>query len=297
MDRSTVRLIMAILAVLMGLYFVILAPGQIDVTQDGLMWKQTKQGEAFGPGPISRLFIGTFFRGALIMAGLTLIAIAYELYRGKKWAWPLALFCLAVAPVGAFFIGLGFMENLKAYPPAWTVFIIGLIGFWAMLLLQENNRQTKVTLFITATLVGMIGSQAFTLFPHFIRLVMRDYAGAISDPTVQIMRHSGPIMFILIGLTMAAIPLLAKKKETGWWLALISGLGVAVAGFPVHYYRPTASLVPEGTFAASPLTSTYFMAGVQGVILVVILLLPYFRNSLIASEEEIEITTSTAHTG
>lgn len=61
-------------------------------------------------------------------------------------------------------------------------------------------------------------------------------------------------------------------------MALISGLSIAVAGFPVHALRPTASLVPEGTFAASPFTSTYFMAAAQGVLLVVLLLLPYFKK-------------------
>ncbi len=280
MDKKhqTARTIMAIVAVVVGLYFVFLAPAQLDNTQFTLIWKQTKQGTTFGPGPLSRLYLGTLLRGAIIMAGLALIAIAYELYKGKKWARPFALTMLAVAPIGAFFVGLGYLENIGGFPPAWAVFIIGLLAFWAILLLEPNDKQTKIAQFVVITLVGMLGTQAFTLAPHTYRLMAQDYGKAIKVPEVNILLHSGPIMLILIFLCWFAIPQLAEGKEKGWWMALISGLSIAVAGFPVHVLRPTASLVPEGTLAASPFTSTYFMAALQGVILVIILLIPYFKK-------------------
>lgn len=278
-SHQTARTIMAVVAVLLGLYFVFLAPAQLDSTQYTLIWKQTKQGTAFGAGPVSRLWIGMMLRGALIMAGLALIAVSHELYKGTKWAHPFALTMAAVAPIGAFFIGLGYLENIGGLPPAWIVFFVGLIGFWAILLLKPNDKRTKIVQFVIITLVGMLGAQAFTLAPHTYRIVAKDFGVALSDPTVGILLHSGPIMIILIFLTWFAIPQLAQNKEKGWWMALISGLSIAVAGFPVHQLRPTASLVPEGTFAASPFTSTYFMAALQGVILVIILLIPYFKDN------------------
>jgi hypothetical protein len=276
--HQTARTIMAIVAVILGLYFVFLAPAQLDNTQFTLMWKQTKQGANFGAGPVSRLWIGMMLRGALIMAGLALIAVAHELYKGTKWAHPFALTMAAVAPIGAFFIGLGYLENIGGLPPAWIVFFVGLIGFWAILLLKPAEKQVKIAQFVVITLVGMLGAQAFTLAPHTYRIVAKDFGVALSDPTVNILLHSGPIMLILIFLTWFAIPQLAAGKEKGWWMALIAGLSMAVAGFPVHALRPTASLVPEGTLAASPFTSTYFMAAAQGVILVIILLIPYFKK-------------------
>ncbi len=277
-SHQTARTIMAVVAVLLGLYFIFLAPAQLDNTQFTLIWKQTKQGTNFGPGPLSRLYLGTMLRGAIIMAGVALVAVAYELYRGKKWARPFALTMAAVAPMGAFFVGLGYLENIGGMPPAWFVFIIGLIGFWAILLLEPNSKHTKIAQFVIITLVGMLATQAFTLAPHTYRLMAQDYAKALKEPTVNILLHSGPIMLILIFLTWFAIPELAKGKAKGWWMALISGASVAIAGFPVHFLRPTASLVPEGTLPASPFTSTYFMVAVQGVLLVILLLIPYFKS-------------------
>ncbi|MGB2896402.1 MAG: hypothetical protein WBB65_09615 [Anaerolineales bacterium] len=61
---------------------------------------------------------------------------------------------------------------------------------------------------------------------------------------------------------------------------MISGLLIAVASFPVHYLRPSASLVPADTLEATIFTSAYWMAGAQGVILVVLLLIPFFKDRI-----------------
>jgi hypothetical protein len=60
---------------------------------------------------------------------------------------------------------------------------------------------------------------------------------------------------------------------------------MAMGAFPVHYLRPTASLVPADTLAPSVFTSAYWMAGAQGVILVILLLIPFFKDRLYDKEE------------
>jgi len=55
---------------------------------------------------------------------------------------------------------------------------------------------------------------------------------------------------------------------------------MAIGAFPVHYLRPIVSLVPTGLFAPSVFTSAYWMAGVQGVILVILLLIPFSKDRL-----------------
>jgi len=107
--------------------------------------------------------------------------------------------------VGSFYIGLGWLENLKAFPPAYITFLLSLIAFWAMLLLKENEGKTKVALFVVFSLLGMIGAQAFTFFPHALRVVMKDYSAALLDPTVSILRHTGPLMFVTVVLVLFAI--------------------------------------------------------------------------------------------
>jgi len=271
---------MAAIAALVGLYLVFIAPGYFDATMDKLILAKTKQATVFASGPLTRLYIGAFYSGIEMLAGLGLIVLSFALYKGKKWAWSMAVLLLAIPAVGSFYIGLGWLENLKAFPPAYITFLLSLIAFWAMLLLKENEGKTKVALFVVFSLLGMIGAQAFTFFPHALRVVMKDYSAALLDPTVSILRHTGPLMFITVVLVLFAIWALAARKESGWWLALISGLLIAVASFPVHYLRPSASLVPADTLEASIFTSAYWMAGAQGVILVILLLIPFFKDRL-----------------
>jgi len=277
---------MAAIAALIGLYLVFIAPGYFDATMDKLILAKTKQATVFSSGPLTRLFIGSFYSGIEMLAGLGLIITSFALYKGKKWAWSMAVLLLAIPAIGNFYIGLGWLENLKAFPPAYITFMLSLVAFWAMILLKENDGKTKVSFFVIFTLLGMVGAQAFTFFPHALRVVMKDYGAALLNPAVSILRHTGPLMFITVILVLFAIWSLAAKKEAGWWLALISGLLIAVASFPVHYLRPSASLVPADTLEASIFTSAYWMAGAQGVILVVLLLIPFFKDRLYIKTEQ-----------
>lgn len=183
------------------------------------------------------------------------------------------------------YVGLGWLENLKMFPPAYTTFFLSLIAFWAMLLLKENDGKTKISMFLVFTLLGMLGAQAFMLSPHAVRVILKDPAAALLDPTAAILRHTGPLMFIVFIFSALAIWKLAQRKESGWYLALLSGLVMAIGAFPVHYLRPTASLVPADTLAPSVFTSAYWMAGAQGVILVILLLIPFFKDRLFDEAE------------
>jgi hypothetical protein len=118
-----------------------------------------------------------------------------------------------------------------------------------------------------------------------VRVILKDPAAALLDPTAAILRHTGPLMFIVFILSALAIWKLAQRKESGWYLALLSGLVMAIGAFPVHYLRPSASLVPKGTLAPSVFTSAYWMAGAQGVILVILLLIPFFKDRLFDEAE------------
>ena len=285
-------LAMALIVLVVGIFYAFIAPSNMDFTQDTLLWKNTANGTNWSGGPVSRFYVGALLRAAMIIGGFALIGLAYPLYKGRKFAWPVALTLMSIAPIGQFFIGLGYMENFSLYPPlayplAWNAFIIGLFGFWGLILLKEmKSKQEKVSLFVTLTLLGMIGSQAFALMLHAYRVIARDLGYAISVPESQVMVHAGGLMLLVLVMVFIAIYKLAVRKESGWWHAILAGAAMAYASFPAHYVRPpSASLVPGGTLEASAFTSTYWMAGAQAVLLVILLLLPYFRNSLFDKEE------------
>ena len=283
-NRTTLT-VMAAIAALMGLYLVFIAPGLFDSTMDQLILKQSKQATNLTAGPLSRLYIGSLYSGIEMLVGLALIVISPAIYKAKKWAWSLAVLLLSIPAMVNGYVGLGWLENLKMFPPAYTTFFLSLIAFWAMLLLKENDGKTKISMFLVFTLLGMLGAQAFMLYPHAVRVILKDPAAALLDPTAAILRHTGPLMFIVFILSALAIWKLAQRKESGWYLALLTGLVMAIGAFPVHYLRPTASLVPKGTLAPSVFTSAYWMAGAQGVILVILLLIPFFKDRLFDEAE------------
>ena len=293
LDSQKRIIAMVVVMLIVGVFYAFIAPAQFDFTQNTLMWKNTSEGSNWPGGPTSRFYMGALLRAAMIMGGLALIALAYPMYQGRKFAYPVALTLMAIAPVGHFYIGLGYMENFSlyppiAFPPAWFAWIVGLVGFLVLILLKEmDNKAQKVSSFVTLLMIGMVGSQAFALMLHAYRVISRDMKAAISVPSSEVMVHSGGLHLLVLILSFLAIYKIAQRKESGWWYALVAGLAMAVASFPPHYERPpSASLVPTDTLEPSVFTSTYWMAGAQAVLLVILLLLPYFRNNLYDKTEE-----------
>ena len=279
--NNTALIAMVVIAALMGLYLVFIAPGFFDTTMSQLILKQTKQATSINAGHLSRLYVGSIYSGIEILVGLALITIAAALYKDRKWAWPMAMVLLSIPAMVNGYIGLGWLENLKQYPPAYNTFFLSLIAFWVMLLLKENDKKTKIALFTIFTLLGMIGAQGFMLFPHALRVILKDPAAALLDPAAAVLLRTGPLMFLAVIFAILAIWKLSQRKDSGWYLALLTGLMMVVGAFPAHYARPlVASLVPKATLAPSVLTSTYWMAGAQGVILVILLLIPFFKKRL-----------------
>ena len=151
-----------------------------------------------------------------------------------------------------------------------------------MLFLEKKEK--PMAFFVPLTLLGMIGTQAFAFAEHGLRGILPDLTATVTDPTLGILRYSGPIMVLLVPMLLFAIYKLSADKEAGWWLSLIVGFSMAVAAFPVHFARPKASMALPGTVEASIFTSTYFLGGTLGVLLVIVMLIPYFKNQFVPEE-------------
>jgi ribose/xylose/arabinose/galactoside ABC-type transport system permease subunit len=285
-EKRTSYSTMAIIAALVGLYLIFIAPGFFDTTMNTLILKQSKQATNLTAGHLSRLYIGSFYSGIEMLVGLALLAVSAALYAGKKWAWSLTMLLLAIPAMVNGYIGLGWLENLKKFPPAYNTFFLSLFAFWIMLFLKDGDKKSKGTMFWIFTLLGMLGAQGFMLFPHAVRVILKNPADALLEPANAVLRRTGPMMFLVVIFAGLAIWKLAQRKESGWYFALLTGLLMAFGAFPAHYARPlVASLAPKGTAAPSVFTSTYWMAGAQGVLLVVLLLIPSIRNALYDQED------------
>jgi len=272
--------IIAAIVLLVGLFIVFVSPGLFDTTMSQLIMKQSKQATTLNAGHLSRLYVGSLYSGVEMMIGLALVAISAALYSEKKWAWPVAMVLLSIPAMMNGYIGLGWLENLKMFPPAYLTFFLSLAAFWALLFLSD--KKAKGLMFAVYTLLGMLGAQGFMLFPHALRVILKNPADALLNPADAVLLRTGPMMFLVVVLAGLAIYKLSQRNVAGWYMALLTGAVMAFGAFPAHYARPlVASLVPKGTMAASVLTSTYWMAGLQGIILVVLLLIPSFKALLV----------------
>jgi hypothetical protein len=283
--NSTNRTITLIILILVGLILLFMASGMVDATQDKLLNKMTKGATIeMGAVPSLRMYVSSTWRGVEVVAGIILLVSALALTQKKKWVFPVALTSLAALPIGSFYISLAYMVKTRAFAPAFTLFIVGLLAFWALIFLFKKGKEAW-TLFVPLTLLGMIGTQAFAFAEHGLRgLYTAGKTASITDPAVAILRYSGPIMGIVVILLFAAIYLLAAGKESGWWIALVAGLSMAWGAIPVHLARPKASMTLPGA-TPSIFNSTYLLGGVLGIILVIVLFLPYIKNQFVTQED------------
>jgi len=281
--KDSSRTIKAAIAGLVGLFLVFINPKLVDATVNKLLMGMTEGGTvAMKSVPALRMYVSSGWRGLEVVAGVVLIAMALAFTMGKKWAFPVSMVALAIVPVGSFYTGLPFMVKTKSLPPAWIAFIIGLLAFWALLFLEKTEK--KWAFFVPLTLLGMIGTQAFAFAEHGLRGIFPDLTATVTDPTLGILRYSGPIMIILVPMLLVAIYKFSAGKESGWWLSLVVGFSMAVAAYPVHFARPKASMALPGSATPSIFTSTYFLGATLGVILVVVLLLPFVKSQFVSEE-------------
>lgn len=298
--KNTSRIIQAAIAALAGLFAVFINPGQVDVTVNKFLMGMTQNGTIeMGALPTLRLFVSFTWRGVEVYAGIALLLAAYGFIKNQKWAFPLALISMATMPIGAFYTSsfAGYMVKNKVFAPSFTAFIVGLVAFWALIIVEKRGREMWAYL-VPLTLLGMIGTQAFAFAEHGLRgLYQAGKTASLLDPAVGILRYSGPLMAMVVVTLFVAIYHLAAKKDSGWWLSMLAGMGMAVAAFPVHFARPKASFSLAGTeaFADGPgvvgaaapsiFTSVYFLGGALGVILVIVLLIPFFKHQLMSNPE------------
>ncbi|RLB78844.1 MAG: hypothetical protein DRH06_00710, partial [Deltaproteobacteria bacterium] len=102
-----------------------------------------------------------------------------------------------------------------------------------------------------------------------------------TDPAQAILRYGGPIAFYTTIAVFIAIYKLAAKSPMGWWFATQASLGIMVVGFPIDYLRQKDSF-----FIFGLTLSTYFVGAMLGLLLLIILLLPYFKKELLPDPSE-----------
>ncbi len=270
------RKALTIVLVIFGLFIIFASPFLIQGSLDAVIARVAPKIPENPDFELTVVFLPTWFftmRGITIIAGITLLAIAYFFYRGDTWTWPVALIATALPTIFGVLYSLPHLVQYGRPPAAGLVLVFGLVVFWLLLLLRRGTKIEKWARFFVFTFLGVTAGHLNVLVMHAIKnIIGRPEAPYFSDIMNTVYTVQGPVSFIAVVFCIVAIPLLASQqhKLTGWLLALIAGIAIVLVNYPTHFIRMQ--------------TSDYLVAGSLGLGLTVVTIIPAFRKALLENE-------------
>ena len=267
------RLYLAILMAVFGLFVVIAGTFLVQSSMDAILARVVPKIPEDPTYAMTAKVLPTFFiimRGINFVAGITLIVTAYFFYLGEKWTWSVVLLASAFPTIFGVLHNLPHIVQYGRPPAVISVMVFGLVIYLAVLLLKPGTKVQKWARFLVFTLLGVTAGHINVLVMHSLKnIITRPDAPYFSDLMYTVYTFEGPVNFIALIFCILAIPLLAseKGKFTGWMLALIAGVSVALVNYPTHFIRMQ--------------TSDFFVAGSLGLSLAICCLIPAFRKALL----------------
>jgi len=267
------RLYLAILMAAFGLFLLTAGTFLVQGSMDAILARVVPKIPEEPSFAMTAKVLPTFFiimRGINFVAGITLIVTAYFFNKGEKWTWSVALLASALPTIFSVLHNLPHIVQYNRPPAAISILVIGLVTYLLVLLLKPGTKVQKWARFLVFTLLGVTAGHINVLVMHSLKnIITRPDAPYFSDLMYTVYTYEGPVNFIAFVFCILAIPFLASenKKFTGWMLALIAGLSVALANFPTHFIRMQ--------------TSDFFVGGSLGLALAVCCLIPAFRKALL----------------
>ena len=274
------RTILAILAVIVGLFMITVAPFLIQTSLERVLTElQTvsAQKPAYASGILLFSYAFPLYRGLIFIGGIALLLLARPIYRGEEWAYPVALLASAFPSAGGMFMFMPYVSFVDGFPIPMAVSIVGLIFFWSLILLRNVDKWLKWGQLLVLTFAGMLSTHAFIVGIGNLRTLMtRPEKPMYNGLGTWVLAWSQPIQWICVILLFIAIYQIAARKYSGWWLALVSVTSLTAIDVPMQIIRLTMT-------DSTALDYTYGMPVMLGMFIV--LLMPKFKNALIHEEE------------
>ncbi len=289
---KTGRIVMAIVAVLVGIFLMFSAP---FITVDQLNLALHRLVEVFQPidpngvwdTPV-KILSATFhvWMALFVFAGALLVLIAKDIYADKKWARPLALALMAVPSIGGMTFVIPHMvlviggpngtSNPEAgMPPSMPIMLIGLAGYFITLLTEKADWKTKAAQVVVFTALGVVGGMVFMNAQHGVRHFMHNpslpfFETEYSNPELFL---GGYVMYAAVALFIVAIYLLAARKESGWYAGMTVGIVTFVAAFLTFVDRMNVASGQE-----------WLRGAMLSLALVAILVIPFFKKNVLGEK-------------
>lgn len=216
-------------------------------------------------------FFFPFWGTMPVIAGLTLLVIVWPLYRGESWARGLALLCLVVPAMGGAYMIVPWMNFVGTveggFPPAVIIMTIGLIPYFTLLLADKGDLTQKTVDFLVFLMLGVSSAEAFANGHAAFRILYGHPSRPLFGEGIAITYFGWLGLWVSALLTIAAIYLLGRRRESGWYAAIIGGLVAFVVSGATHYVRHA--------------TLDYLYGSLMGLSIVIMLLIPVFKTRLL----------------
>lgn len=268
------RKIMSFVAIGIGVLMMAVVPFLVQISLERVLvnlLEHSKTHPAFSSGPKLFDIFYPVWRAIIFVAGVALIVISQEIRKGEKWAYSLALLLLALPAMGGMFMFLPYISWVDGFPLPIVISLIGLAGFWSLILLREGTRMEKFTRLAALTFIGMLATHAFTVGIGAQRTMMTRAGHPLYESfEVWLFNWVGEVNWAAFILLVASIPLLAVGQKRGWWLALIGAIAIVAIDIPTQFIRTS--------------TLDYLYGALLGAGVLLFIGLPYFRRHLLQEE-------------
>ena len=240
-SSQTNRLILAILAMVVGLFMVIVAPILTQISMERVITSLVQVGQErpqYSSGVPLFLVFYPLWRTFIFVGGITLILLAFPICKGREWTYPAGLLASAFPAAGGMFMFLPYVSWVEGFPIPMVICWVGLAFFWALIFLRHADKWEKWGHLFALTFMGMLATHAFVVGVGSLRTLMtRPGAPLFEGLEWQALTIVGPVNWLCVVLLIISIPLLANKKLLGWWLPLISAVSILAINIPTQFIR------------------------------------------------------------
>ncbi|MBN2258438.1 MAG: hypothetical protein JW704_11570, partial [Anaerolineaceae bacterium] len=206
-----------------------------------------------------------------------LILLAGPIARGKEWTYPVGLLAAAFPSMGGMFMMMPYVSFVDGFPLPMTVSLAGLTFFWAFILMRKADKWVKWAQMLALTFAGMLSTHALITGTGNMRMLLTRpdkpmYAGLGE----WVLAWSAPIQWVCVILLLLSIYLIAARKFSGWWLALVAVVSLAAIDIPMQVIRLTMT-------SSTAWDYSYGLPMIIGLLFA--LLFPKFKAVLAGQEE------------
>lgn len=271
---------LAVLAVIVGVFMITVAPFLIQTSVERVvsaLIKVSAEKPAYASGIQIFSLVFPIYRGLIFVGGIVLILISGSIYKNEKWTYPVSILASSFPAAGGMFMFLPYVSFIDGFPIPLIVSVVGLIFFWAAILLRNEDKSRRWAHFLSLTFAGMLTTHALVTGTGNIRTLMtRPTKPLFAGLGEWVLAWSAPIQWISAILLFFAIYLIASRKASGWWLALTAATSLLLMNVSMQYLRLTIAKSTAWDYSYSlPILAGLFFA----------LLYPKFRAKLRPDED------------